>query len=502
MEDTVFLSKTRYCELWRCPKAAWLHMHKPEAMTASDDVMTLMQTGNEVGELARGLFGPYTDVTVRSDGKLNLSAMIASTQREMERQTPVICEASFSYEGLYCAVDILRQENGGWAIYEVKSSSSPDKSVYLADVSYQKYVLEHCSINVTGAFLVCLNNEYIYDGHQDIKQLFQLEDMTDAATEEAKAVEDRIAASKQMLLSDMEPAIDLSECCKKPSECAFWSYCTRSITSPSVFDLYWMPFKDKLRYYYEGLVSYEALRQANAMLGVKQQRQITYALNDLGDYTVPDKIRAFLDQLSYPLYFLDFETIMPAIPQYVGTKPYSQVPFQYSLHYIECEGGELKHKEFLGVPEEDPRRALAERLCEDIPMGVSVTAYNKKFECSRIEELTESFPDLADHLMNIRSSIVDLLVPFQSGWYYNRAMGGSFSIKSVLPALYPDDPTLDYHNLEEIHHGGEAMTAFPAMLHMSTEDRERTRKNLLKYCGLDTYAMVKVWEKLKEAAGE
>ena len=133
-------------------------------------------------------------------------------------------------------------------------------------------------------------------------------------------------------------------------------------------------------------------------------------------------------------------------------------------------------------------------------MGVCVTAYNKSFECSRLKELTETFPDLEEHLLDIRDNIVDLLVPFQSGWYYNRAMGGSFSIKSVLPALFPDDPALDYHNLEEIHHGGEAMAAFPAMEHMDNEQLERTRRNLLKYCELDTFAMVKVWERLREAA--
>ena len=133
-------------------------------------------------------------------------------------------------------------------------------------------------------------------------------------------------------------------------------------------------------------------------------------------------------------------------------------------------------------------------------MGVCVTAYNKSFECSRLKELAETFPDLEEHLLDIRDNIVDLLVPFQSGWYYNRAMGGSFSIKSVLPALFPDDPALDYHNLEEIHHGGEAMAAFPAMEHMDNEQLERTRRNLLKYCELDTFAMVKVWERLREAA--
>ena len=129
-----------------------------------------------------------------------------------------------------------------------------------------------------------------------------------------------------------------------------------------------------------------------------------------------------------------------------------------------------------------------------------MTAYCKSFECGRIKELAETFPDLAKHLMNIRDNIVDLLVPFRSGWYYNRAMGGSFSIKSVLPALFPDDPSLNYHNLDGIHNGGEAMNAFPAMEKMSAEEREITRRNLLKYCELDTFAMVKLWEELKRVS--
>ena len=176
-----------------------------------------------------------------------------------------------------------------------------------------------------------------------------------------------------------------------------------------------------------------------------------------------------------------------------------QIPFQYSLHYIEHEGGELKHKEFLAESGPDPRRALAERLCEDIPMNVCVTAYNKAFECTRLKELAFEFPDLAEHLLNIRDNIVDLLVPFQSGWYYNRAMGGSFSIKSVLPAIFPDDPSLDYHNLEGVQNGGEAMTIFPQIKDMPPEKQAKARHDLLKYCELDTYAMVKVWEELVRA---
>ena len=133
-------------------------------------------------------------------------------------------------------------------------------------------------------------------------------------------------------------------------------------------------------------------------------------------------------------------------------------------------------------------------------MNVCVTAYNKAFECTRLKELAETFPDLAEHLLNIRDNIVDLLVPFQSGYYYNRAMGGSFSIKSVLPAIFPDDPELDYHNLEGVHNGGEAMTIFPKIIDMPPEEQNIAQHNLLKYCELDTYAMVKVWEELVRTA--
>ena len=173
--------------------------------------------------------------------------------------------------------------------------------------------------------------------------------------------------------------------------------------------------------------------------------------------------------------------------------------FQYSLHYIEYDGGPLLHKEFLAYPGSDPRRALAEQMCADIPKDACVVAYNMSFERTQTKGLAALYPDLREHLMNIHDHFVDLMVPFQSKWYYCRAMQGSYSIKYVLPALFPDDPSLDYHNLEGIHNGGEASETFGKMASMTPEEQETVRKQLLAYCGLDTYALVKVWEKLKEA---
>ena len=211
-------------------------------------------------------------------------------------------------------------------------------------------------------------------------------------------------------------------------------------------------------------------------------------------------IKGFLNGLSYPLYFLDFETMQPPVPLFDNSKPYQQITFQYSLHYIEHDGGELKHTAFLAPSDgTDPRRALAEALCRDIPQNVCTTAYNDPFEKERIKDLAALYPDLSAHLMNIHDHIQDLLVPFKRGCYYVPAMGGSFSIKSVLPALFPNDPDLNYKNLKgPVHNGGDAMTIFPQIVHMEPAKAQAARDALLDYCHLDTLAMVKLWQKLRE----
>ena len=491
-------SKSKYCGLWQCPKIAWLRKYMPDEITVDSSVLSRMEAGNIVGDLAMGLFGDFVEVTAYNGENIDLAKMIENTKAEIEKGTPVICEASFDYNGLYCAVDILKKEKDGWAIYEVKSSTHEDKQVYAADVAYQKYVLENCGVNVTGTYLVCINNEYIFDGTLDIHKLFKIADISESVFFESATIKTNLNVAEMILKSEEEPPIDLSTACKNPYMCSFWKYCSRHIPSPSVFDLYRMNFSKKIDYYRKGKIRYEDLINEPKITNDKQLRQLSFYLKEQGTYIDKAGIGAFLDTLSYPLYFLDFETIQPVIPEYIGTKPYAQIPFQYSLHYIENEGGELKHKEFLAESGTDPRRAIAERLCEDIPMNVCVTAYNKAFECTRLKELAGTFPDLAENLLNICNNIKDLLDPFQSGYYYNKAMGGSFSIKSVLPAIFPDDPALDYHNLEQIHNGGEAMSIFPKIKDMPPEEAEKTRHNLLKYCELDTFAMVKLWEKLKE----
>lgn len=506
------LSKSRYTAFCQCPKLLWLKVNKPSEATVDPAVESRFAQGNEVGDLAMQLFGDFKEAHAeKSDGSLDLATMTEQTRQWMKEGIENICEASFTYEtelyeSHYCAVDILRKNGDGWDIYEVKSSSFPEcdgqetkLEKYAPDIAYQKWVLTMCGVKVINTYLVCINSDYERHGDLDLHRLFVIIDMKELVEKEFVVVENRASKAIALLNKDVEPDNDLSEHCTKPYECAFLDYCKRQHgvpdDKPTVFDLYRMNFAQKLEHYHAGRLSFEDVR--NQKLSDKQQMQVECTLNKT-EHIDTKGIRNFLSQLSYPLYFLDFETLMQTVPQFDGQRPYQQITFQYSLHIKESADAPYQHKEFLAPSDgTDPRRALAEQLCRDIPMNVCTLAYNKGFECGRIKELATLFPDLAVHLLNIREHIQDLFTPFQSGYYYVPAMGGSFSIKSVLPALFPDDPTLNYHNLDErCQNGGDAMTIFPRIKDMPPDEASASREALLRYCELDTWALVKVWEKL------
>ena len=503
------LSKSRYTQFCKCQKNLWLNAYKPEVAIIDASTEARFESGNEVGDLAMELFGPFVEVTTKqANGSLDLSAMVEKTTLEMSKGTENICEASFVYENNYCAVDILRKTDKGWAIYEVKSTSFPEfegqqakLGKYAPDIAYQKWVLTQCGINVTGTYLVCLNSDYIRQGNLNLHELFTVIDMGELIADEYMKVSAQADMAIKVLNTDHEPEEDLSEHCMKPYTCPFINYCKRQHgipdDEPTVFDLYRMNFSKKLERYHAGRILFKDVREEG--LSGKQQMQVECTLNNT-EHIDKDGISEFLASLSYPLYFLDFETLQQPIPQYDGQKPYQQITFQYSLHIKKNEELPYEHKEFLAPSDgKDPRRSLAEQLCKDIPMNVCTLAYNKSFECGRIKELAELYPDLSAHLLNIREHILDLLTPFQSGFYYVPAMHGSFSIKSVLPALFPNEDSLNYHNLDErCQNGGNAMNLFPRIQFTEPEEAAASREALLRYCELDTWAMIKVWEKLKE----
>ncbi|MBR3363816.1 MAG: DUF2779 domain-containing protein, partial [Solobacterium sp.] len=349
--------------------------------------------------------------------------------------------------------------------------------------------------------LVYINNGYERIGELDLSGLFRIEDLTAVAYAKQPEVEANVESFRTVLRKRKEPERDLGACCFSPYACGFFPYCSRHLPKPNVFDLAAVQLRTKLQYYRKGLISFQDLVETGC-LSSSAKLQAETELYDLNAHIETDQIAEYLKNITYPLYYLDFESFQPPVPLYDYSFPFEQIPFQYSLHYQKKKNGRLYHKEFLAYPYDDPRQAIAERLCADIPGDVCVLAYNMSFEKSCINRLAELFPDLREHLLMISSHIVDLITPFQKKWFYCKDMHGSYSIKAVLPALFPDDPELDYHHLAGVQNGAEASAMFLKMRFMDQETLEENRSYLLKYCELDTYAMVKILQKLQELTKE
>lgn len=503
------LSKSSYTKGVQCPKMLWMDRHMPERFDNSVLNESVLATGSEVGDLAMGYYGEFVEVPF--DGS-DLSGMVAKTQALMDAGVRVICEATFSFDGCLCMVDILRVEDDGVHIVEVKSATSPS-AIYYHDMAFQTWVLTQCGLKVKTVSLMYLNNQYVRHGALDLQELFTVEDSSAKVVPMVPDVETAIADLKEIAGKDQEPDIAYGPHCKNPYECGYRAWCWRDLPTPSVFDLCRMQTKKALKLKDKGIVSFQSLLDNDIELAGRQMVQVICEVNNEDTHIDEPAVRLFLNGLCFPLYFLDFETFQPAIPPFDGVRPYQQIPTQYSLHVLREPNGELEHYEFLAQPGCDPRRDVAEHLVADIPAeqgpdGIwsvcgTTLAYNMGFEKGRIKELAELFPDLSERLLAINKGMSDLIKPFESGAYYARAMGGANTIKRVLPALFPDDSELDYHGLEGVHNGSEAMSVYAGMANMEPGEAERTRENLLRYCELDTYAMVKIWRKLVDAvAGE
>lgn len=483
------LSKTKYCNAIQCNKMLWLHKNKPEELKETDNNY-ILDNGTEVGKIARQLLGKHVNI----EHDTNLNNMINDTKKYLNEKDITITEASFIYDNNFCSIDLLKVNGNSYEIYEVKSSTHI-KDIYLDDISYQYYVLSNLGLNVTKCNIVYINSNYTRIGDLELDKLFVIEDVTDIVLRKQEEVGKKIKEINEYMNQTNEPEERLDLHCKTPYDCPFFEYCSRNIAKPNIFDVRGMRNKSKFELYNSGIYKYQDLLKED--INEKFKQQIEFELYNKEEHIDKQKINEFLSTLSYPLYFLDFETYQQSIPMYDNVKPYMQIPFQYSIHYIEKEAGDLKHTDFLGDGINDPRRELALKLIKDIPKDVCVLAYNMMFEKMVIKNLANLYPDLSEHLMNIYDNMKDLMSPFRDRAYYNKDMHGSYSIKYVLPALFPNEQSLNYNNLNMIHNGIEAMNSYATMSRLDDKKKEILRHNLLKYCELDTFAMFKIYESLR-----
>ena len=471
----------------QCPKALWFNFHRRDLRQEDSDT-SQMEVGNEVGAFARNL---YPNGLLVNEKPESLAAMAQKTMAAIASGHTTLYEASaLSPEGAYAKADILHKTASGWHLIEVKSSTSV-KDYHLTDLAFQRHAFESAGIPIERCFLVVVNNQYVRRGEIDVAALFVTHDVT-----EQVRVQEPVAAALQSLQSiitqDMEPNIEIGAQCASPFECGYKSHCWKEVPEYSTFNAL---TKDKAASLYQQNGSYRVEDIPASHMPKGQTKVIdinAYRSNNV--YLDKPALAAFLRSLRYPLYFLDYETISHPIPLFDQTRPYQNVPFQFSLHTRETPDGMLKHTQFLYSYQRDPREEFCEALIAKLGTEGSVIVYNQSFEESCNRELAEAFPQYAKAIYAINARMVDLLKPFQKRWAYHPTQCGSASIKKVLPAL----TDLGYDELE-IDNGMEASNRYLHFMQHGLPDSEKDKllTDLTAYCELDTYAMVKLVDVLE-----
>lgn len=431
----------------QCPKRLFLHKFKFELRNPLDEKQEAVFTsGTNIGLLARALFPNGLSAEPPNPFSYHLS--VAKTAKFISQNIPVIYEAAFNFEGVMCALDILVKKNNRWYAFEVKGSTKI-KDPFILDAALQYYVISNSGLPLEDISIVHLNNQYIRNGKLEIEKLFTCESVLDAALQQSEYISQSISDFKRLIADKTEPEIEVGKHCYKPYECDFTKHCWEHVSS----------------------------------------KEETYKKN-----VDKENLQIFLEQFNYPLYFFDFESCMSGIPEFDNSRPYQQIPFQYSLHVLNAEKAKPLHIEFLGNGIDDPREELIQHLIANTDTHGSIVVWNKSFEVTRLKELARDFPVYADQLYAIIERVVDLMVPFRSGWYRLPAFKDSYSIKAILPVMVP---SLSYSKLD-IQEGGMASMIYSELKNQILPIQKNQRQQLLDYCKLDTFAMIKIFQKLKK----
>ena len=377
----MLLSKSQYVRGLQCYKSLWLYKNRKDLRKAPENKRaTLFQIGSDVGELARELFPNGTEIEFNAN---DFSGMIKKTKQLIEKDTETIYEATFNENDIFVMVDILVRNGNGWNIYEVKSTTKI-KEYHIDDISIQWYALKD-RFNLEKAYIIHINNKYLRKGELKIRALFHMEDVTQQVQDKLEEIPLKLKEMQDILKQSNEPNIDIGPHCFDPFECEFYEYCWRDIPKKhSIFELInarkkkWELYKEDILYIID--IPDDKLTESQKIQKNTLKSSIPHIDKKI--------IKEFIDKVSYPISFLDFETFMEVIPRFDNQKPYQQIPFQYSLHIL-YQNGDLDHKEFLADENSDPRPEFIKKLLKDIPKDGTIVAYNISFEVSRIKELAE-----------------------------------------------------------------------------------------------------------------
>lgn len=482
-------TKSNYLLGLQCPKLLWVTKNQKERIPKPDKVAEAkFREGDIIGELAKKWYPEGSDFA-----PLGFKENIDMTRDALSLRKSIF-EAGFLVDKLYSRADVLFPVgNDEWDIIEVKSATQV-KDVNIHDVSFQKYVYEKAGLKIRKCFLMHVNNQYVRDGEIEPTEFFHQEDITEKVNEFSKGIEERIKEMKDIISSKDEPKVKIGINCSDPYDCSLMDECWKDVPRGSVFEFYRM-FKKKCFELHDGGIVCLSDVPEDIKLNDKQKIQRRLAF-DGGRHIDKQQIKNFLNNLQYPIYYLDFETINPAIPKFDGMKPYQRIPFQFSLHIQEKPEGELKHISFLAEGMSDPRPKFMQALKDNLGEIGSVLVYNQGFEKGVMNECSDALPEFKEwYLENILPRIKDLWDVFKDFAYYDPKQKGSTSIKYVLPVL----SDLKYDDLE-IRNGSLASLEYERVTYGEVEEAERlkVRKALEKYCELDTLAEIEIIKSLME----
>jgi hypothetical protein len=490
----ISLSKTQYMEAMRCPKMLWLRFHLPEAAEPYDTAtLHLFKIGHRVERLAHQLFPG--GVVIEKGVDESFQELILKTKNALMGSTGIIFEGTFASETSHCRADVVdKNESGSLNLGEIKMCTQV-KSDHVMDTGFQCHCIEKSGNKIDQIHLIHINPDYYRKGELSPAGLFQCMNITAKAKMESSRIESMINNLISMVAFEQPPNAIPGSACKYPGKCQFYNYCHQSIHSGSIYEL---PFSAKL---VPSLLKAGIYRLVDIPAGTKlSSRQHAQVLSAKRNFPVINRgeLHNFLQGITHPVNYLDFEAIAPCIIPFDGCKAYGKIPFQYSLDVVKSNSSTPEHHEYLHETRSDPRKELIENLMMSIGSKGTILSWNMSYEKSVLTSLASTFPEHAPKILNeIIPRMVDLIVPFRNGIYADYRFQGSASIKRVLPIMAPN---MKYENMA-IKRGDDAAVFFEDFIDgdISEQQWHQLRPDLLEYCGLDTQGMIAIHEALRKA---
>jgi predicted RecB family nuclease len=488
----MLITKSKFIAGVQCLKRLYFIVHSPELAVQPDESgQAIFDQGREVGLLAREMFpaGVAVDFGDREQA-------IRTTRELVENpEIPAIFEGAFEHRDVLVRVDILhRRRDQRWRLIEVKSTTAV-KDHHLADVAIQQRVVTRSGVDLAASSVAHVNRAYVYTGGPiDVDRFFKIVNLTRQVEKLQPEITAQFRSEFRILAMPEAPNIPAGRQCGDPFTCEFFDRCNEPVPDDHIL----------------------RLPRIHASIVAKLVALGVQSIHDIpGDYPLNERLRHActsvqtgkpwhgpelkdeLKGLKFPLYFMDFETVNPAIPRFEKMRPYDQLPFQWSVHVQREPGAAPEHFEFLATDESDPRTAFISALCDALGDRGSIVVYHQQFESQRLSDLASWLPEFSTRISKIQRRLWDLL-PIVRDHVYHPAFGGSYSLKAVLPALVPG---MSYDAMV-VADGQAAGLAWESLVRggLDEDERERTRKALLGYCGQDTLAMISLLELLQGEA--